>query len=201
MMTIAVVDYGAGNINSVVKAFRYLGAGVRVIQVPQETREAERLVLPGVGAFGPASEAIRAAGLFPVLRDWIDEERPFLGICLGMQLMMEGSDERPEAEGLGVMRGGCRRFEGERVPQMGWNNIHMIQSSSLLHGLTERDYFYFVHSYYVDPDDGESVVGRTEFNRAFASVVRKRRAWGVQFHPEKSGGAGLALLKNWMERC
>ncbi len=200
-MKIAVIDYGAGNLNSVVKAFRHLGAEVGLVRSAAELGGAERLVLPGVGSFGHAARRIRTCGLASALRDWIETDKPFLGICLGMQLLMTGSEECNVCEGLGLLKGTCRKFDGKRVPQMGWNNILIERPATLLSGMGERDYFYFVHSYFVDPESREAVVAHTEYGLRFVSVVKCRRAWGVQFHPEKSGETGLKLLKNWMDRC
>lgn len=200
-MKIAVIDYGAGNIHSVVKAFRHLNAEVSLVQDAKDLDKTERLVLPGVGSFGHAAEKLGAHGLKSALRGWIEAKRPFLGICLGMQFLMEGSREQREAEGLAVLRGTCRKFKGKRVPQMGWNNLHIKHPAPLLHGITERDYFYFVHSYYVDPEEWTNVVACTEYEGRFASIINTNRAWGVQFHPEKSGEKGLMILRNWMERC
>ncbi|MCR4439896.1 MAG: imidazole glycerol phosphate synthase subunit HisH [bacterium] len=196
-----IVDYGAGNLRSVSEALSYLGVEHRLVRGAQELELADRLILPGVGSFGHAVEHLHAAGLFGALRAWLDAGRPYLGICLGLQLLLEGSEESPGAAGFGFLRGTCRRFQGRRVPQIGWNNVEFKADCPLFAGLVPGEYFYFVHSYSAVPEDTLKVVGWTEYGIRYASAVGVGQVWAVQFHPEKSGRAGLTVLKNWLERC
>ncbi len=197
---IGVVDYGAGNLWSVVRALRYLGAEVRLLRSADDVgQKVEGLVLPGVGAFGWAVHQLRQQGLWDVLQNWLDAQKPFLGICLGMQLLMETSEESPGVRGLGVVRGYVQRFRARKVPQIGWNRVEFIQQVSP-YSAGSAEYFYFVHGYYVECLELDVVAGVTEYEGVrYASVLRKGQMLAVQFHPEKSGGAGLALLRSWLE--
>jgi len=198
---IGIVDYGAGNLHSVQKAFAFLGKDSSILQHPSEINGLDRLVLPGVGSFGHAMTEIKNQGWHAPLLDWLAAERPFLGICLGMQLLFESSDESPGQEGFSIMAGDCRRFTINKVPQIGWNDICITRRNALFEGIENGGFFYFVHSYRVAPDDRDVIWAETTYGGAYPSIVGRGRVIGVQFHPEKSGDTGLRLLKNWVERC
>jgi len=198
---IAVVDYGMGNLRSVQKAFEHVGAKAVIVDSPGDIDAAERVVLPGVGAFGDAMNNLKTAGLIaPIIRA-ISEGRPFLGICLGLQLMFAESEEMGQHRGLDILPGKVKRFpEGQRVPQIGWNEVRIQRETALLDGVPDRSYFYFVHSFFVASERDEDVVGVTDYGIDYASIAGNGRAFGVQFHPEKSQDAGLKILKNFAER-
>jgi glutamine amidotransferase len=192
---IAVADYGIGNLGSVTKAFRRCGAEVRLTGDPAELRVADALVLPGDGAFAATMDEVERRGLVPVLRDAVERGQPLLGICIGMQLLFEESEEHGLHRGLGFLPGRVRRFEGELpVPHMGWNELRARRPHPMLEGLAEGAYVYFVHSYYCDaPDD--VIVASCDYGREFAAVVGRGRVVGVQFHPEKSQEVGLRMVE------
>lgn len=198
---IAVVDYGMGNLRSVQKAFEHVEAKAVIVDRPEDIDAAERVVLPGVGAFGDAMNNLRTAGLIaPIIRA-ISEGRPFLGICLGLQLMFAESEEMGRHKGLDILPGKVKRFpEGQRVPQIGWNEVQIQRETALLYGVPDRSYFYFVHSFFVVSERDEDVVGVTDYGIDYASIAGNDRAFGVQFHPEKSQDAGLKILKNFAEK-
>ena len=200
---IGIVDYGLGNLRSVEKAFETVGHATRIIRTPQGIADADRLVLPGVGAFGRAMENLSQADLLEPLRTAVGEGRPLLGICLGLQLFFEQSEEYGIHEGLGVFAGRVRRLPPEvKVPHIGWNRVSIIRDDPLLHGIPDRAFFYFVQSYFVEPQAQEQVLGTTDYGVTFAAIVGSGNVYGVQFHPEKSQDAGLRLLKNFGElRC
>jgi glutamine amidotransferase len=196
---IAVVDYDAGNLRSVTKALESLGAAVCVTGDPKDVSKAEKIILPGVGAFGRAVRTLNAKGLTEPLRDAIREGRHFLGICLGMQLLYETSEENPESEGLGVISGRVVRFpEGLKVPHLGWNQVRQKENSPLWPGIPDGSFFYFAHSYFGVPVDISIVSGETEYGTVFASSIHLENLYGVQFHPEKSQNLGLRLLENFI---
>ena len=198
---IAVVDYGMGNLRSVQKAFEHVGAGAVIVDRPEDIDAAERVVLPGVGAFGDAMSNLKTAGLIAPIVRAISEGRPFLGICLGLQLMFAESEEMGQHRGLGILPGKVKRFpEGQRVPQIGWNEVRIQRETALLYGVPDRSYFYFVHSFFVASKRDEDVVGVTDYGIDYASIAGNGRAFGVQFHPEKSQDAGLKILKNFAEK-
>ncbi|MCY3681045.1 MAG: imidazole glycerol phosphate synthase subunit HisH [Gemmatimonadetes bacterium] len=198
---IAVVDYGMGNLRSVQKAFEHVGAGAVIVDRPEDIDAAERVVLPGVGAFGDAMNNLKTAGLIAPIVRAISEGRPFLGICLGLQLMFAESEEMGQHRGLGILPGKVKRFpEGQRVPQIGWNEVRIQRETALLDGVPDRSYFYFVHSFFVASERDEDVVGVTDYGIDYASIAGSGRAFGVQFHPEKSQDAGLKILKNFAEK-
>lgn len=199
---IAIVDYGMGNLRSVEKAFLHLGHKVVVTGDPGEVERARGIVLPGVGAFGDAVEELRERGLLPVIREALSEDRPFLGICLGYQLLFSESEESPGAEGLGFLPGRVVRFpSGLKVPHMGWNDVHPVRPHPLLLGVEKGTFFYFVHSYYVVPEREEDMLTRTEYGVTFASGAAVGRVTAFQFHPEKSSSAGLRILDNFARLC
>jgi glutamine amidotransferase len=200
-MAIGIVDYGAGNLRSVQKAFSHLRVENAVINEPGGLGGVDRLVLPGVGSFGHAAVHLRAAGFLEPLKGWIAADRPFLGICLGMQLLFDGSEESPGVEGLGIFAGICRRFLKGKSPQIGWNDILNVRPVSLLEGIAAGTHFYFVHGFYVAAESPDIVAAETEYGTVYPSIVGRGRVWAVQFHPEKSGEAGLRLLSNWGRQC
>ena len=196
---IAIADYGIGNLGSVTKAFRHVGAEVRLTGDADELRRAEALVLPGDGAFAATMAEVESRGLVPVLREAVDAGKPLLGICIGMQLLFEESEEHGRHRGLGFLPGRVRRFEGPlAVPHMGWNRLHVKREHPLLAGVPDGAHVYFVHSYYCDAP-AEVVIASSDYGRDFAAVVGRGSVLGVQFHPEKSQDVGLRILKNFAE--
>ncbi len=194
---IAIVDYGMGNLRSVYKALEHVGAEARVIESPQELTGARAIVLPGVGAFGQAMDNLRAGGWVELLRSACSSGVPFIGICLGMQLLFDSSEEMGQHTGLGILPGEVKRFNGTlKVPQMGWNQVHMKQPSPLLEKVPDGSYAFFVHSYYCAPRDASVVIATTDYGIEFASVVGRDNVFGAQFHPEKSQSVGLQMLAN-----
>ncbi len=201
-MPIAIVDYDVGNLRSVQKAFEKVGAEAIVTRKRSELTEADALVLPGVGAFGACMANLQEYGLVDTVKDFAASGKPFLGICIGYQILFEGSEEDPGTPGLGIFRGLCRRFifpEGSstKVPHMGWNNTRQLQDSPLLDGIDDGAAFYFVHSYYPVPDDPTLVMTSTHYGAVFASSIAKGNLFATQFHPEKSQKTGLTLLANF----
>ncbi|MCK9408148.1 MAG: imidazole glycerol phosphate synthase subunit HisH [Bacteriovoracaceae bacterium] len=194
---IGIVDYHLNNLRSVQKAFEKVGVQSFISDDPAELQSAEKLVLPGVGAFGQAMENIRALGLQPLLLDHAASGRPLLGICLGMQLLFSKSYELGAYDGLGIMRGSVKQFpDTVKVPHMGWNQIEKVKQSPLLKDVVENSFVYFVHSYFVVPDDDVTLT-QTEYGFRFTSIVQDQNVFGIQFHPEKSQTTGLQLLKNF----
>jgi len=195
---IAIVDYGMGNLRSVQRAFEYVGAEAIVTAHRETIESASAVVLPGVGAFGKAMSNLEQEGLTDVIRQVIAQGRPFLGICLGLQLLFEDSEEMGEHRGLSVFGGKVKRFEvGLKVPQIGWNQIHIRRASPLLEGVAHGSYAYFVHSYYVVPADPDIVLATTDYEIDYASIIGQDNAFGIQFHPEKSQSVGLRILRNF----
>ncbi|MCL4488504.1 MAG: imidazole glycerol phosphate synthase subunit HisH [Chloroflexi bacterium] len=195
---IAVVDYGMGNLRSVQKALERVGADAQVIKSPQGLEEARGIVLPGVGAFGQAMENLRAEGWVEPLKLKCADGIPFIGICLGMQLLFETSEEMGQFDGLGIVPGKVKRFpDGLKVPQMGWNQIHVRRPSPLLDDVADSSYAFFVHSYYCVPSDPEIILATTDYGIEFASVIGRGNIHGAQFHPEKSQTVGLKILENF----
>lgn len=199
---IAMIDYDAGNIKSVEKALQKLGADVVITKDPQEILNAEKVILPGVGSFGDAMNNLKKYGLDEVIRQVVEKGTPFLGICLGLQLLFERSDESPEAVGLGILKGEILRIpdaEGLKIPHMGWNSLHLQNNGRLFKGLKENDYVYFVHSYYLKAEEEEIVKATTNYSVNIHASVEKGNVFACQFHPEKSSDVGLQILKNFVE--
>jgi glutamine amidotransferase len=200
---IAIVDYGMGNLRSVQKAFEKIGAIARIVSFPRDIVHARGIVLPGVGAFGQAMDNLGAVGWVEPLRAACSQGVPFIGICLGMQLLFESSEEMGQHEGLGIFAGNVKRFPvGLKVPQMGWNQLNIVGAKhalSLLHDVPNGGYAYFVHSYYCAPSDSSVTLATTDYGVDFASIVGRDNVWGTQFHPEKSQGVVLKILTNFVE--
>ena len=196
---ITLLDYGAGNVRSVINALEKLGEAVRVARTGDDIRGAERLVFPGVGSFGSMMDELERKGFVAPLREYLAADRPFLGICLGLQALFETSEEAPGVRGLGVFRGVVRRFDVDRsVPHIGWNGVHRHQPSALLAGLDGSEKLYFVHSFHVVPEDDAIVLTTTDYGYRFVSAVQRGRLVATQFHPEKSGQVGLRILDNFL---
>jgi len=198
---IAIIDYDAGNIKSVEKALHYLGEETTVTRDPQTLLNADKVILPGVGSFGQAMENLHTYGLVPVIHEIVEKKTPFLGICLGLQLLFESSEETPGVEGLGILKGKIVKIPpapGLKIPHMGWNNIKVKEDSRLFKGLPENPYVYFVHSYYLQADDEDIVAATTEYGVKIHAAVEKDNIFACQFHPEKSSTVGLQILKNFV---
>lgn len=205
---LAVIDYGAGNLRSVVHALNHLGVeNMRVVRSAHELKSADKIILPGVGAFGAGMQALHEQGLAQPIKDAIYAGTPYLGICLGMQFLFESSDEMGNHEGLGILQGSVTRFphnlsQGDKplkVPHMGWNQLQVCRTSPLLAGLNAESFAYFVHSYYCAPANNADVVAVVDYGLLFTAVVHRDNVYGVQFHPEKSQRAGLQILTNFVE--
>ena len=196
---IAVLDYGIGNLRSAEKALQHLGAPARLTTDPDEAAAAAAVVLPGVGAFGRCMEALTDSGLLPVVQAAVQDGKPFLGICVGMQMLFEASEEAPGVAGIGLLAGTVRRLPpGVRHPHMGWNDVEVRNGSALFAGLPPRPYLYFVHSYAPVPADPAVVAATTEYGGSVVAAVETGRLWATQFHPEKSAANGLAVLANFV---
>ncbi len=196
---IAIIDYGAGNIRSIAKALELVGAQVQVTDDPAVVAAANAIVLPGVGSGGAAMARMTACGLDDAIRAATLQSKPFLGICLGMQLLADHHDEG-EVDGLGLFRGTVRRIpHGPKIPHMGWNQVCPLYNDLAMFADVEpASYFYFAHSYYVEPADQQGVAALTDYGSSYCSVIVTEQVWGTQFHPEKSGKVGLQLLQNFM---
>jgi imidazole glycerol phosphate synthase glutamine amidotransferase subunit len=214
---IGVVDYGAGNLGSVMNALERLGLAARFVQGPEELSASagagqsggarggspfQRIIFPGDGHFATAMASLSASGYGQAVKDWISADRPFLGICIGLQLLFEGSEEAPpvdgkEIRGLSIITGRVRKFPCRKVPQIGWNRTEARNASRLFHGLPSSSFFYYIHSYYADPAAPDDVAAEADYFLRYCSAVERGALAAVQFHPEKSGRVGLELLKNW----
>lgn len=198
---VAVLDYGVGNLHSAAKALDRAGADVRVVPTVEEAAGAAGLVVPGVGAYGACLSGLASAGGAAAVAGWLEGGRPLLGICVGMQLLFEASEEGPVADGVGVVPGKIRRLTGRvKIPHIGWDEVAVRPGSRLFAGLGDGTRFYFVHSYAPEPD-GEAVAAVCDYGGRFAAAVEHGNLFGTQFHPEKSGGAGLALLANFVAQA
>jgi glutamine amidotransferase len=200
---VAVLNYGMGNLRSVEKALERVGAKAHITADADEAASADGVILPGVGAFPKAMERVRKLGLDSFLREWAGGERPLLGICLGMQLLLDSSEELGGDLGLGILAGQVTPIdaEGLKVPHMGWEPVRWERPSRFADGVPSDTPFYFVHSFAARPADPDTVVGTAVWGERFPCVVERGRTWGVQFHPEKSSAAGLALLARFVESC
>lgn len=197
---IALIDYDAGNIKSVEKALELLGEQVMLTRDREELLAADKVILPGVGCFGDAMENLNRFGLVPVIHEIVDRGTPFLGICLGLQLLFERSEESPGASGLGILKGEILRIPdqaGLKIPHMGWNSLHLQNDGRLFRGIPEQSYVYFVHSYYLKAADPSIVKATTDYSTCIHASVEQGNVFACQFHPEKSSDVGLAMLKNF----
>ena len=198
---IAIIDYDAGNMRSVEKALVYLKQDARITRDPKELIRADKVILPGVGAFGDAMDKLNGYDLVGIIKDIAASGKPFLGICLGLQLLYEGSDESDGTEGLGILKGRIRKIppgEYKKIPHMGWNSLLYPNKGRLFEGIKENPYVYFVHSYYLAADDRTSVVATTQYNTLIDASVESGNVFACQFHPEKSGDVGLRILENFV---
>lgn len=200
---LAVIDYGAGNLRSVLHALDYLGVeSMRVVRAPHDLRGAEKIILPGVGAFGAGMEKLREQNLVQPIKDALNTGVPYLGICLGMQFLFERSDEMGDHQGLGVLPGKVTRFPDRpnlKVPHMGWNVLQAMRPSPLLKGIEPASHAYFVHSYYCVPENPDDVLLTADYGEPFCAGIARGNIFGVQFHPEKSQRTGLQILSNFLE--
>lgn len=196
---ITIIDYGMGNLYSVVNAFKALGAEPIVTSDVEEIRNAEKILLPGVGAFGDCMANLEKSGLIPVIKEALNSGKPFLGICLGMQVLFEGSEEDPGIPGLGFFKGQVKKIRTEyKIPHMGWNSLELKNSSPLMEN-ADGKYVYFVHSYFCDPEDKSIITAATDYGTEVTAAVGKGSVQAFQFHPEKSSKVGIALLKAFKE--
>ncbi len=199
---IAIIDYGAGNLSSVKKALDFLGADSEITQDRDKILSASHIILPGVGSFGDAMASMRERGLVDTVKESALSGKPFLGICLGLQLLFERSDESVGAEGLGLLKGSIVTIPkdmGLKVPHMGWNSVSLKQNDGIFSGIRDNSYFYFVHSYYLKDADCDVVAGTAQYGVEIQCAVQKGKLCATQFHPEKSSEVGLRLLKNFIE--
>lgn len=199
---IAILDYGAGNLRSVAKALETVGVDPVITDDPRVFNTASGLVVPGQGSAVDAMKNLTRLGLVEPLREYVRSGRPFLGVCLGEQVIFESSEEGDGVACLGLLRGTVRKLPaGQKVPHMGWNSVRFRQPHLLLDGVPTDTYFYFVHSYYVDPADSAAIVGETDYGVTFASIVAQDNVFAVQFHPEKSSDLGLQIYRNFAALC
>ncbi len=198
---IAIINYGVGNLHSVQKAAAYVGGAAVVTDDAQVILGADKVILPGVGAFADGMKGLESRRLVPVVREVAALGKPLLGICLGMQLLFEESEEQGQHQGLGLLSGKVILFQqpSVKVPQIGWNQVEVSKPSGLMNGIRDGDYFYFNHGYYCIPEDAGDVLTMTDYGIRFASSVERKTIYGVQFHPEKSQKTGLQIMKNFVE--
>jgi imidazole glycerol phosphate synthase glutamine amidotransferase subunit len=203
---IAVIDYGAGNLGSVMNALKTLGEEARFTAGPEDLSAGagfDRIIFPGDGHFGAAMASLEQSGYAQAIREWVRLDRPFLGICIGLQLLFDCSEEAPpengrEIPGLGILGGGVKKFPGRKVPQIGWNQTRARPGRRLFSGIPEDSFFYYIHSYYAAPADDSLTAAEAEYYVRYCAAVERGNMAAVQFHPEKSGKAGLRLLENWL---
>ncbi|GMT49157.1 MAG: imidazole glycerol phosphate synthase subunit HisH [bacterium] len=199
---IQIIDYGRGNLNNVVKSFMNFGYQAEIIDQPKSTKDINGLVLPGVGAFGDSMDSLNETGFTSYIQDYVASKKPFLGICLGLQLIFEQSDEFGEQKGLGLLKGRVTRFDiDEKVPHIGWNQVEFKKESGIFKEVPDESYFYFVHSYYVIPEDPSVITTTSHYGIDFTSAIEHGNVYATQFHPEKSQKIGLQVIKNFGELC
>jgi len=200
-MKVGIIDYGRGNLRSVENAFLAIGADAVLITQPEELADITHLVVPGQGEFGDCAANLKKQGMFEPIRQWVAEDKPYLGICVGYQLIFETGEESPEAEGLGLIKGTVKRFPdvGLKIPHMGWNSVKLTDPDHpIWAGLPEEPFFYFVHSYYPEPENENHVAAICDYALPFAAAVTRNNLIATQFHPEKSQHNGLQLLRNFI---
>lgn len=195
---IGIIDYGIGNLRSVYRAVEAVGGPVRMVKSPAEFADLQAVILPGVGNFGDCCLGLRRSGMEEATKEWAQSGKPFLGICVGYQMLFESSEEAPSVPGLGLFPGRVRKFLGGglKVPQIGWNQVRKKQDSPFLRGIEDGDFVYFVHSYYVEPTEASLIGLETDYGIPFASAIAQDNLFATQFHPEKSQKAGLQIFKN-----
>lgn len=201
---ITIVDYGMGNLRSVSKAFEHIGAKATITNSPGLILKSDALVVPGVGAFEDCIKNLNQYGLLDKINEFIKTGKPYLGLCLGMQILFESSEEAPGIQGLGVLSGNVKKFPKKlmlKIPHMGWNKIKIINENRLLKKIQNNSFTYFVHSYYVKPKDKNIISTQTDYGISFCSMLNKGNIWATQFHPEKSQKVGLQILKNFIDIC
>jgi len=197
---IAIIDYGTGNLKNVINALDYLGIPSEITSNTKQLAQAEKMILPGVGAFVPAMEQLTKSGLAEIIKERISKGVPLLGICLGMQLLFCESEEDGLTQGLNIIKGRVIRFAGSlKIPQIGWNSLEFVKQTLICQGIQNNSYVYFAHSYYCIPDDEDSITAWSDYGGRFAAIVEKNSIIGLQFHPEKSQQVGLVMLKNFYE--
>ncbi len=197
---INIIDYGAGNLRSVEKALHFLGFDAKISSDPKEILDCDKVILPGVGAFGDCMNSIRGAGLDTCIKEVIDKGKPFLGICLGLQLLFEKSEESVGATGLSIFEGEnvkIPKMDGLKIPHIGWNSIKYNKDCPIFQGIGDNPYVYFVHSYYIQPKDTDIICAQTDYGTDLPIAVWRENVFATQFHPEKSGDVGLKILKNF----
>ena len=193
-----IIDYNVGNLHNLKNALDFSGIENRLVTKPDEVKKADRILLPGVGAFAPAMDQLKKSGMLEALQEKFQSGTPMLGVCVGAQLLMDNSEEDGFHDGLGWIKGKVKRFSHElKIPQIGWNSVKKQKNNLLFKHVSDEMYFYFVHSYHLELRNNDQVLGMTNYGYDFASIVCKENLWGVQFHPEKSQNAGLQLLKNF----
>lgn len=196
---IAIIDYGMGNLRSVEKAFNHIGCNTIVTNSPKDIENTDRVVLPGVGAYADAIRCLKESHLDETILNIIEKKKPFLGICLGLQLMFDYSEENGGVGGLGLFKGKIKKIDtGLKIPHMGWNKLDIMKDSPLFKGLGENTFVYFVHSYYLEAEDKDIVIATTDYGKDIEVAVNKDNIFLTQFHPEKSGETGLKILKNFV---
>ena len=200
---IGVIDYGAGNLGSVMNALGRLSVPARFVSGPEELSAAsspfEKIIFPGDGHFASAMLSLEKSGYDAAIKEWIQADKPFLGICIGLQLLFDTSEEAPQTRGLSVVTGAVRKFLGRKVPQIGWNQTYAKLNSLMFRNIDDNSFFYYIHSFYAAPADSSVCAAETEYYLRYCCAVERGALCAVQFHPEKSGAAGIALLKNWTE--
>ena len=201
MSKIGIIDYGMGNLGSVSNACKFLELDAEIVSAPSQLDSCHAMILPGVGAFGDCMAHLVEHNFVDAIRDWTASGKPFLGICLGLQALFQGSEESPDVEGLGIFKGSVKRFDIApelKVPQIGWNAVNQVQPDCpMFSGIDDKAYFYFVHSFYVAPKDETIMAGETNYGLNYCSAVWKDNIFAAQFHPEKSQAVGLRMLKNF----
>lgn len=197
---IVLIDYGVGNLYSVAKAAAFVGGDVKISSAAEDIKRADKIILPGVGAFGDCMKNLEATGLIPTIKAEISSGKPILGICVGLQILFAGSEESPNVDGLNVFNGLVRKIRAGdlKIPHMGWNSIK-FSDSKLFAGLSGEPYFYFVHSYHAMPDDKNIITATTTYGEEVTAAIEFENIFATQFHPEKSGDVGLHVLKNFVE--
>ena len=197
---IALIDYGVGNLYSVEKALNFVGGDVKVTNSAEDLQRAEKIILPGVGAFGDCMKNLEATGLIPTILEEVAKKKFFLGICVGLQILFEESEESPNVKGLGIFKGKVKKISvgNLKIPHMGWNSVE-IKNSKIFSGVKNNSYFYFVHSYHAAPFEKNLIVATTDYGEKITAAVEFENIFATQFHPEKSGDVGLQVLRNFVE--